>query len=193
MLYGLSLAFVVIPEELPIIITMVLGVGSYALSKKGAIVKRLRAAEALGNVTVIATDKTGTITENKMRLEHFYFDGVVRRSQDFKGNEKAALRTAFLASDAVSNATSSMVLGNPMAQAILERLKQDGVNTQKASEGWVLKDELSFDVITQTCIIYLPIWQLQNCLNPAVHPRNFWLNHQKFFCKVKKHLLMTPT
>ena len=110
-LYGLSLAFVVIPEELPIIITMVLGVGSYALSKKGAIVKRLRAAEALGNVTVIATDKTGTITENKMRLEHLYFDGAIRRSQDFKENEKAALRTAFLASDAIANTESSMVLG----------------------------------------------------------------------------------
>ena len=79
-LYGLSLAFVVIPEELPIIITMVLGVGSYALSRKGAIVKRLRAAETLGNVTVIATDKTGTITENKLRIEHLYFDGAIRSS-----------------------------------------------------------------------------------------------------------------
>ena len=67
-LYGLSLAFVVIPEELPIIITMVLGVGSYALSRKGAIVKRLRAAETLGNVTVIAVDKTGTITKTRCEL-----------------------------------------------------------------------------------------------------------------------------
>jgi Ca2+-transporting ATPase len=145
-LYGLSLAFVVIPEELPIIITMVLGVGSYALSKKGAIVKRLRAAEALGNVTVIATDKTGTITENKMRLEHLYFDGEIRKSQDFKENEKAALKTAFLASDAIANTTSSIALGNPMAQAILERIRQDGITSEKATEGWILKDELSFDV-----------------------------------------------
>ncbi len=110
-----------------------MGVGSYALSKKGAIVKRLRAAEALGNVTVIATDKTGTITENKMRLEHLYFDGAIHRSQDFKENEKAALRTAFLASDAVANTSSSMVLGNPMAQAILERLKQDGINASESN------------------------------------------------------------
>ncbi len=143
-LYGLSLAFVVIPEELPIIITMVLGVGSYALSKKGAIVKRLRAAETLGNVTVIATDKTGTITENKMRLEHFYFDSKIRASPEFKENEKAALRTALLASDALPN--SSTVLSNPMAQAILQRLKQDGVDAQSVAQGWVLKDELSFDV-----------------------------------------------
>ena len=145
-LYGLSLAFVVIPEELPIIITMVLGVGGYALSRKGAIVKRLRAAEALGNVTVIATDKTGTITENKMRLEHLYFDGAIHRAQDFKENEKAALKTALLASDAIRNMAGTTALSNPMAQAILERIKQDEIDTQNITKDWVLKDELSFDV-----------------------------------------------
>ena len=144
-LYGLSLAFVVIPEELPIIITMVLGVGGYALSKKGAIVKRLRAAEALGNVTVIATDKTGTITENKMRLEHLYFDGTIHRAQDFKENEKAALKTALLASDAIRNMAGTTALSNPMAQAILECIKQEGID-QNITKDWVLKDELSFDV-----------------------------------------------
>jgi Ca2+-transporting ATPase len=142
-LYGLSLAFVVIPEELPIIITMVLGVGSYALSRKGAIVKRLRAAETLGNVTVIATDKTGTITENTMRVEHLYFDGSIHSTREFKENEKAALKTALLASDAIRD---TIVLGNPMVQAILQRLKQDGLNVQTISKDWVLKDELSFDV-----------------------------------------------
>jgi P-type Ca2+ transporter type 2C len=145
-LYGLSLAFVVIPEELPIIITMVLGVGSYALSRRGAIVKRLRAAETLGTVTVIATDKTGTITENKMRVEHFYFNGAIRSSGEFKENEKAALKTAFLASDAIRDMAPATALGNPMAQAIQQRLKQDGIDTQALSKDWVLTDELSFDV-----------------------------------------------
>ncbi len=142
-LYGLSLAFVVIPEELPIIITMVLGVGSYALSRKGAIVKRLRAAETLGTVTVIATDKTGTITENNMRVEHLYFDTKVTSATEFKENEKAALKTALLSSDAIRNAPMS---GNPMAQAILQNLKQDGLEVELLSKDWVLKDELSFDV-----------------------------------------------
>jgi Ca2+-transporting ATPase len=145
-LYGLSLAFVVIPEELPIIITMVLGVGSYALSRKGAIVKRLRAAETLGNVTVIVTDKTGTITENKMRVEHFYFDGKVTSTSDFKDNEIAALRTALLASDAIRNNGLASALSNPMAQAIQEYLKQAKVDVQAFSRDWVLRDELSFDV-----------------------------------------------
>lgn len=138
-LYGLSLAFVVIPEEMPIIITMVLGVGSLVLSRKGAIVKRLRAAETLGNVTVIATDKTGTLTENKMRVEHLYFDGKTRHWSQFKENEKAALHTAFLASDAAGNS------GNPMSKAILERLKNGNVDTESLTSGWVLKSELSFD------------------------------------------------
>jgi Ca2+-transporting ATPase len=142
-LYGLSLAFVVIPEELPIIITMVLGVGSYALSKKGAIVKQLRAAETLGTVTVIATDKTGTITENHMQVEQLYFDGKVTTAKDFGENEKAALRTALLASDAIHE---NAVLSTPSAQAILLCLKQNGLNLQALSAGWILKDELTFDV-----------------------------------------------
>ena len=145
-LYGLSLAFVVIPEELPIIITMVLGVGSYALSRKGVIVKRLRAAETLGTVTVIATDKTGTITENKMLLEHLYFDGKITSTNEFKENEKASLKTALLASDAIRGNAAAAAFGNPMAQAIQDRLKQAGIDVQALLQDWVLKDELSFDV-----------------------------------------------
>src|SRR5262249_386828 len=68
-LIGLSLAFATIPEELPVIISLVLAVGAYRLSRKRAIVKRLAAIEALGTVTVIATDKTGTLTQNQMRVE----------------------------------------------------------------------------------------------------------------------------
>jgi Ca2+-transporting ATPase len=67
-LTGLALSFATIPEELPIIITMALGIGGYELSKQKAIVKKARAAETLGSVTVIATDKTGTITANKMEV-----------------------------------------------------------------------------------------------------------------------------
>jgi len=144
-LTGLSLAFAVIPEELPIIITMVLGVGAYSLSRKNALVKRLRAAETLGSVTVIATDKTGTITENKMKIESLYFDGKIVQNQFFKENEKEALKTALLSSDAIKDLTDGNVLSNPMAQAILENIEENGVDVQKLRNDWVLKDELSFD------------------------------------------------
>ena len=144
-LTGLALAFVVIPEEMPIIITMVLGIGAYALSKKNALVKRLRAAETLGNVTVIATDKTGTITEGKMRVESLYFDGRIIDSRDFKENEREALKTAFLASDFAQDTKFGAMLSNPMSQAILETLKGLGAEASKLRENWKLKDELSFD------------------------------------------------
>jgi len=144
-LTGLSLAFAVIPEELPIIITMVLGVGAYSLSRKNALVKRLRAAETLGSVTIIATDKTGTITENKMKIESLYFDGKIVQNQNFKENEKEILKTALLSSDAISDLAGGNTLSNPMAQAILENLEKNGADVQKLHKEWVLKDELSFD------------------------------------------------
>ncbi|WP_168063480.1 HAD-IC family P-type ATPase [Candidatus Manganitrophus noduliformans] len=67
LLTGLSLVFATIPEEMPIIISMVLALGAYRLSKRRAIVRKLRAVETLGAVTVIAADKTGTLTENRMK------------------------------------------------------------------------------------------------------------------------------
>ena len=65
-LTSLSLVFATVPEELPMIITIVLGVGALQLSRKNFLVKKIKAAEVLGNATVILTDKTGTITENRM-------------------------------------------------------------------------------------------------------------------------------
>jgi len=78
-LTGLALAFATIPEELPIIITMTLGLGAYLLSRENFLVKRLRAAETLGNTTVILTDKTGTITESRMQVAAVHPAGAEAR------------------------------------------------------------------------------------------------------------------
>jgi Ca2+-transporting ATPase len=67
----LALTFLMIPGQPPVIITMALALASFELARKNVIVKRLRGAEALGSVTSILTDKTGTITENKMQVEKF--------------------------------------------------------------------------------------------------------------------------
>lgn len=69
LLTGLSLAFATIPEELPVLIVVVLGLGSLKLARRGAIVRKLRAAETLGAVTTICTDKTGTLTLNRMSVD----------------------------------------------------------------------------------------------------------------------------
>jgi P-type Ca2+ transporter type 2C len=104
-LTGLSLAFAVIPEELPIIVTMVLALGAYRLSKDGFLVKRLRAAETLGDATVILTDKTGTLTESRMQVSEVW----PQDTSEVKPVLEAALRTV------------SAEAPDAMEQAIVER------------------------------------------------------------------------
>jgi Ca2+-transporting ATPase len=71
-LTGLSLSFAVIPEELPIIVTMVLGLGAYSLSKNNFLIKSIKSAEVLGSATVIVTDKTGTITTGNLKISNVF-------------------------------------------------------------------------------------------------------------------------
>jgi Ca2+-transporting ATPase len=110
-LTGLALAFAAIPEELPIIITMILGLGSYKLSQKGFLVKKLKAAEVLGDATVILTDKTGTITENKMKV-----------AEVFPRDEET--RTLRVATAALTDMSLS-----PTDKAVLERASELEVKT----------------------------------------------------------------
>lgn len=128
-LTGLTLAFATIPEELPIIITMVLGLGAYRLSRRHVVIKRLRAAEALGTVTVVATDKTGTVTENRMSLSHLVTD----ESKALDGNPDAAQRRLLAFAAGCTDATvvhqddTVHVLGDPTDVALLEAAHRHGL------------------------------------------------------------------
>lgn len=128
-LVGLALAFATIPEELPIIITMNLGLGSFMLSKENFLVKKLKAAETLGIATVIVTDKTGTITESAMRVVSVYPDN----------EEDRILRSARSAmTDLSISITDQAILGEADAHHIppdtgrilRERSFGDGRNTR---------------------------------------------------------------
>ncbi len=103
LLTGLTLAFATIPEELPLLITAVLALGSFRLARRHAVVKSLRAAEALGSVSVLVSDKTGTLTENRMAIDMVVgADGL--RYPVVPDNRRAerAIRIGLLANDAVS-------------------------------------------------------------------------------------------
>jgi Ca2+-transporting ATPase len=78
----LSLTFLMIPGQPPVIITMALALASFELARKSVVVKRLRGVEVLGQVTAIVTDKTGTITENRMRVREFVLPDGRRRSPE---------------------------------------------------------------------------------------------------------------
>jgi Ca2+-transporting ATPase len=73
----ISLSVSVIPEGLPIVITLVLATGVWRMSKRNALVKKLQAVEALGQAQIIAVDKTGTITKNEMVIQKAYVDGTM--------------------------------------------------------------------------------------------------------------------
>jgi Ca2+-transporting ATPase len=75
LLSGLTLAFATIPEELPILVTVLVAVGGLRLARRGVLLRRLRAAEAAGGITVVLTDKTGTLTENRLQLNLVEGDG----------------------------------------------------------------------------------------------------------------------
>ncbi|MHB9031708.1 MAG: cation-translocating P-type ATPase [Anaerolineae bacterium] len=136
-LTGLSLAFALIPEEAPIIITMVLALGAYRLSRQHAIVKRLTAVEALGSVTVIATDKTGTLTENRMEV------AVV---------DPPALRARILEAGALCNdalASGDDFAGDPLDAAILRACRAEGLDLAQLRQTQPTEQEYSFDALRQ--------------------------------------------
>ena len=110
----LALTFLMIPGQPPVIITMSLALASFALAKSKLVVKRLRGVEILGQVTVIVTDKTGTITENKMQADTFILeDGKQVKPQQLSKevSGKIALCLPQYSSDPTDKAVLEIVMG----------------------------------------------------------------------------------
>jgi Ca2+-transporting ATPase len=129
-LTGLALAFSVIPEELPIIITMVLALGGYRLSKRHAIVKHLQAVETLGAVTVIATDKTGTLTENRIEVSRIV---------------PADLRDKILEIGVLCNDAFGTGQGDPLETALLRSAREASIDVAALRRSCHLQHDFTFD------------------------------------------------
>lgn len=103
LLKALTLAMSILPEEIPMAFTTFMAIGAWRLMKLGVVVKQIKTVETLGSATVICTDKTGTITENKMTLAKIFTLASKRITEPKEAdeNEKELLKTAMWASEPI--------------------------------------------------------------------------------------------
>ena len=145
-LFAIALAVAAIPEALSSIVTIVLSFGTRKMAKEGAVIRKLQAVEGLGSVSVICSDKTGTLTQNRMTVRQLYVGGkVIPAAQaDFRDPvQEPLLRTALLCSDATVNEKGEV--GAPTETALVRLGEDFGFDEEDVRARWPRLGELPFD------------------------------------------------
>ena len=156
---AVALAVSAIPEELPAIVTITLAIGVHRMAQRKAIIRQLPAVEALGSTTVICSDKTGTLTQNRMSVQELFAGGELLRIEELwpvQGDgprsdafgTNAALRetllTGLLCNDARPSSTEGFV-GDPTETALLMVARRAGLDHSKAHRDHPRRDALPFE------------------------------------------------
>jgi Ca2+-transporting ATPase len=154
---AVSLAVAIVPEGLPAVMTVTLALGVRDMAKKKAIVRKLDAIEAIGSVTLIATDKTGTLTSNEMSVKEVWFEGKTYQEDQIPTAPSGTLLQ--LLTNGILCSTASLIfrhdhgswdiLGDPTEGALLVLAQKKGVIPEKFRQEWELLKEIPFDTATK--------------------------------------------
>lgn len=129
---SIGLAVAAIPEGLPAIVTIMLSIGVTKMAKKNAIIRKLAAVETLGSSSIICSDKTGTLTQNKMQVLETY------------GDTEFVLELGTMCTDSIMEA-SGEVTGDPTENAIVYKAKECGISKESLYEKMERIAEIPFD------------------------------------------------